>query len=163
MKPITVIAAILLLFGSDIALARGGGSGSGRSGSHSTSSAHTGSAHGGSVRGPVHVQGYYRKNGTYVQPHTRHLPGTTPKVVSYQSHVDQTHIASGYVGARDENGRIVRSEAAKHDFWRMTGYPHGRPGYVVDHIIPLKRGGPDTPSNMQWQTIEEAKAKDRWE
>jgi hypothetical protein len=23
----------------------------------------------------------------------------------------------------------------------QTGYPHGRPGYVVDHVIPLKRGG----------------------
>ena len=46
---------------------------------------------------------------------------------------------------------------------RMTGYPHGRPGYVVDHVIPLKRGGCDCPSNMQWQTIDEAKAKDKWE
>jgi hypothetical protein len=45
----------------------------------------------------------------------------------------------------------------------MTGFPHGRPGYVIDHIIALKRGGPDNPSNMQWQTIEEAKAKDRRE
>jgi hypothetical protein len=39
-------------------------------------------------------------------------------------------------------------------------YPHGRPGYVVDHIIPLKRGGADEPWNMQWQTITEGKAKD---
>ena len=37
------------------------------------------------------------------------------------------------------------------------------PGYVVDHIEPLACGGPDTPSNMQWQTVPEAKAKDRWE
>ena len=29
--------------------------------------------------------------------------------------------------------------------------------------FPLKRGGADSPSNMQWQTIEEAKAKDKWE
>ena len=45
---------------------------------------------------------------------------------------------------------------------RETGYPHGRSG-VVDHIIPLKRGGADAPSNMQWQTKADAKAKDRWE
>jgi hypothetical protein len=32
-----------------------------------------------------------------------------------------------------------------------------------DHIVPLKRGGCDCPSNMQWQTREEAKAKDKWE
>ena len=25
------------------------------------------------------------------------------------------------------------------------------------------RGGPDEPSNMQWQSVDEAKAKDRWE
>ncbi len=37
------------------------------------------------------------------------------------------------------------------------------PGYVVDHVAPLKRGGLDDPSNMQWQTIEQAKAKDRIE
>jgi hypothetical protein len=36
-------------------------------------------------------------------------------------------------------------------------------GYVIDHVIALKRGGADTAENMQWQTVEEAKAKDRWE
>ena len=64
---------------------------------------------------------------------------------------------------RDSHGRIKRSAKAKHEFMRVTGYPHGRPGYIIDHIIPLKEGGADAPSNMQWQTIEEAKAKDRWE
>lgn len=37
------------------------------------------------------------------------------------------------------------------------------PGYIVDHIKALACGGPDQPSNMQWQTIADAKAKDRWE
>jgi len=64
---------------------------------------------------------------------------------------------------RDSHGRIKRSEAAKQKFEHQTGYPHGRPGYVVDHIIPLSEGGTDDPSNMQWQTKEEAKAKDRTE
>src|SRR5216683_7638817 len=33
-----------------------------------------------------------------------------------------------------------------------TGYPHGRKGYVVDHVKPLACGGVDAPSNMQWQS-----------
>jgi hypothetical protein len=64
---------------------------------------------------------------------------------------------------RDKNGKMIRSESARLQFMKQTGYPHGRPGYVVDHIIPLKKGGCDCPSNMQWQTIEAAKAKDKWE
>jgi hypothetical protein len=45
-----------------------------------------------------------------------------------------------------------------------TGFPTGAcPGYVVDHITALKHGGEDTPSNMQWQSVEEARAKDRVE
>lgn len=37
------------------------------------------------------------------------------------------------------------------------------PGYVIDHIRPLCAGGPDRSSNMQWQTVAEAKKKDRLE
>jgi len=36
-------------------------------------------------------------------------------------------------------------------------------GYIIDHVIALKRGGADNPANMQWQTVDEAKAKDRVE
>ena len=64
---------------------------------------------------------------------------------------------------RDERGRFIRSSSARARFMRLTGYPNGRPGYIVDHIIPLACGGPDTPENMQWQTIEQAKAKDAYE
>ncbi len=42
-----------------------------------------------------------------------------------------------------------------------TGRSRGRcPGYVIDHVQALKHGGRDNASNMQWQTLEAARAKD---
>lgn len=64
---------------------------------------------------------------------------------------------------RDSKGHIERSPKAKKEFMKQTGYPNGRTGYVVYDVVPLKRGGADTPSNMQWQTKEVAKAKDKIE
>jgi hypothetical protein len=72
----------------------------------------------------------------------------------------RTHSYHSY---RSHHSRIHRSESARRDFERMTGYPHGRPGYVIDHVVPLACGGADAPSNMQWQTVAAAKAKDKWE
>jgi len=46
---------------------------------------------------------------------------------------------------------------------KQTGYARGRKGYVVDHVVPLECGGADVPSNMQWQTVHDAKIKDRTE
>lgn len=46
----------------------------------------------------------------------------------------------------------------------VTGTVRGScPGYVVDHVVPLCAGGLDHPSNMQWQTVADAKIKDREE
>jgi hypothetical protein len=59
--------------------------------------------------------------------------------------------------------RTARSAAARHAFEVQTGYPDGRPGYIIDHIVPLACGGTDTPANMQWQTAAQAKAKDHTE
>ncbi|MGE5339209.1 MAG: HNH endonuclease signature motif containing protein, partial [Gemmatimonadota bacterium] len=67
------------------------------------------------------------------------------------------------------HGRIARSSKARADFQRShpcpsTGRKRGAcPGYVIDHVVPLKRGGADAPANMQWQTRRAAKAKDRIE
>jgi hypothetical protein len=64
---------------------------------------------------------------------------------------------------------IHRSSHARSEFKHIQPCPaNGRtsgacPGYVIDHVKPLACGGLDDPSNMQWQTREEAKAKDKWE
>ena len=71
--------------------------------------------------------------------------------------------------ARDSHGKIKRSPEAKHASQRShpcqsTGRTSGAcPGYVIDHVQPLKRGGADAPGNMQWQTVAAAKAKNRVE
>jgi hypothetical protein len=67
------------------------------------------------------------------------------------------------------DARIHRNADARHHFKQLhpcpaTGRPTGKcPGYVIDHVKPLACGGADAPSNMQWQTVAEAKAKDKWE
>jgi hypothetical protein len=33
----------------------------------------------------------------------------------------------------------------------------------ADHVKALNRGGSDDPTDMQWQMVEDDKAKDRWE
>ena len=62
-----------------------------------------------------------------------------------------------------------RSHASVAEFKRQhpcpsTGKPRGScPGYVVDHVVPLCAQGADDPSNMQWQTVADGKAKDKTE
>jgi hypothetical protein len=96
---------------------------------------------------------------------------------SHSSSHSSSHISGGHSGSHSgsghsrsgHQGKSKRSKAARHSFMKShpcpsTGRSGGAcPGYVVDHVVPLKRGGADAPSNMQWQTKEEAKAKDKWE
>jgi hypothetical protein len=56
-----------------------------------------------------------------------------------------------------------RSPTVKHRFDKLQGYPHGRKGYIVDHVCALECGGKDSEENMQYQTSSASKAKDRWE
>jgi hypothetical protein len=67
------------------------------------------------------------------------------------------------------NAESNRSYKAKKAFklanpCPSTGHVKGScPGYIIDHIKPLACNGADEPSNMQWQTTQDAKAKDKWE
>ena len=128
----------------------------------------------------VHVRGYLRKDGTYVAPHERSIPGSGTSEGSSSRGSTNPHLtSSGASGGshsdfsqglqRDERGRIKRSEAAKDSFKRQHPCPSTSrmsgscPGYVIDHIVPLCASGPDAAYNMQWQTLEQGKEKDRWE
>jgi hypothetical protein len=85
----------------------------------------------------------------------------------------KNYMAEGYTShpsvMRDRHGRIKRSRAAKDAFERenpcpSTGKTNGPcPGHVVDHVQPLECGGADYKTNMQWQTVADAKAKDKTE
>ncbi len=46
------------------------------------------------------------------------------------------------------HGKIKRSLSARHDFMKEAGRPHGKPGYVIEHLVPLSNGGADDPINI---------------
>ena len=148
-KILSILFAVVFLLGTsliDLASAKGRGSGSRSShSSYRSSSSHRG-------YGSSHRSSY----GTHRS--------------SYSSKSSSGSRRSSYSAAtRDSRGHIKRSGKAKNDFKRhnpcpSTGKASGScPGYVIDHVTPLKRGGADRPNNMQWQTKEAAKAKDKWE
>jgi 5-methylcytosine-specific restriction endonuclease McrA len=84
-----------------------------------------------------------------------------------------THLAAGSASSH----RISHTghSHSRRDLRQRSAFQHqhpcpstgqksgGCPGYVVDHVVPLKRGGADAPSNMQWQTVQAGKEKDRVE
>ena len=133
---------------------------------------------------PVEAKGGKHKTTSSshrAQSKASHKKSTSPRVRSSSGHRSHSSVtqrksskprvssSSGHRKSyttgvqRDSHGKIKRSESAKKAFMKQTGYPHGRQGYVIDHKIPLANGGKDDPSNMQWQTKAEAKAKDKWE
>lgn len=67
------------------------------------------------------------------------------------------------VGVDAAWSQLPRSRSLIRRFARETGYPNGRPGYVVDHKIPLCAGGHDAMGNLQWQELLESRVKDRFE
>jgi hypothetical protein len=51
---------------------------------------------------------------------------------------------------RDSHGKIKRDLNAKSECKRTHPKPPGCDHCEVDHIVPLRKGGRDDPSNMQW-------------
>jgi len=73
-------------------------------------------------------------------------------------------VAASPLAAREYRSREVTREFQREHPCPSTGLPSGAcPGYIKDHVVPLACGGPDAVANLQWQTIRDAKAKDRWE
>lgn len=113
----------------------------------------------------VQVTAFARGGGGHSSSHSSHS-GSASSSSGGSGHSGH-HKAEGV--ARDSHGKIARSREAKDAFKRQhpcpsTGRSSGAcPGYVVDHVIALKRGGSDDPVNMQWQTTAAAKAKDKYE
>ena len=147
---LSVAGLAMALCATPVAQARKGGHGGGQ---HSGS--HAGASHSGAKSGA--------KTGGGAKP-TK--PTKAAKAPKQNSH------APGQAGpkpaadvSRDAHGKIKRSAGAKNEFKHehpcpSTGKAGGAcPGYVVDHVKPLKRGGADAPGNMQWQTKDSAKRK----
>src|SRR5690348_3626362 len=93
----------------------------------------TASSHSGSGSHSSHSKAGTKSKSTSGASHTKSSSSSSSGTVHHKSSTAK----------RDSHGRIVRSEATKHQFEVQTGYPHGRPGYVVDHIKPLACGGAD--------------------
>ena len=159
LKPVAIASLIVYLLLPLELSAQKGRSSSSRSSKSSASKSKKSS----SSDKPVHVREYERKDATTVREHNRSLLGTKTKRTTSSRSSSSGIPQKSSVAARDAHGRIQRSEEARKQFMKQTGYPNGRKGYVVDHVDPLECGGADAPSNMQWQTVAEAKIKDRTE
>ena len=152
-----VLAFAFVLSGSMVEARGGGGHSSGRSSGYSGSHSGSHSRSSGSSR---HSTSYGKSSGSSLHSGKHGKSSGSSGHIKKSGHPSKNKCASC---ARDKKGKIARSEKAKHDFMKQTGHPNGWKGHVVDHKVPLKRGGKDEPSNMQWQTTEEAKQKDRTE
>lgn len=147
-----IISSLLLALSlvlSPPVVARGG-----HSSTPHTSISHSAGTHTASSRSAVHTS---HKNPTVA----------SSKVANFKTTNHKSNYAQGV--QRDSHGKIARSQHAKSDFKKQhpcpsTGKSSGAcPGYVIDHVKSLKRGGADQPSNMQWQTKQAAKEKDKTE
>ena len=174
------VLAAALAFSNSSAFGKGSGGGSHSSGSHSSGSGeHYVAPH--NTKSGNHVTGHHQSNPNgakgdkgssqeTIKPHAGEAGKSNQASSNHAAakHADGSARAAPGV-QRDADGKIHRSAAAKDSFKKghpcpSTGKSSGAcPGYVIDHVRPLKRGGQDAPSNMQWQSTAAAKAKDKAE
>jgi hypothetical protein len=89
-------------------------------------------------------------------------------LTTFQSASQRQHLAP-YIGADQKTVQLAVNILPNTDTEKVLlnwNGPSGKTtgackGDVIDHIVPLKRGGADPPDNMQWQTTTAAKAKDK--
>jgi len=112
----------------------------------------------------------FKQNNSQQEPITNSQYNQTPhQNSSYQWIHRRSNLLIDQTATRKTFDGHKRSHVAKNDFKKQNPCPSNGnnqgpcPGYVIDHIIPIVCNGDDTPSNMQWQSISEGKAKDRWE
>lgn len=90
-------------------------------------------------------------------------------MMTYSKSLKAVLLIAAFALSMGAEARIKRSITERNAFQKeypcpSTGAPKGKcPGYVVDHVKALACGGADKRYNMQWQTVQEAKAKDKWE
>jgi hypothetical protein len=167
----SVVLAVTVLALSPAADAKGSKSSSSHSSSsssHSSSASHSSGSSKAHSSSPGAASGSHAASPKSSATSKPSISKSSPsRSQSHASSSGSSHKAQGV--ARDSHGKIARSEKAKDDFKKShrcpsTGKTSGScPGYVIDHVKPLKRGGADSSSNMQWQTTQAAKAKDKTE
>jgi len=81
-------------------------------------------------------------SGTYKSGGIRTYPKSTYETGGTKYNYNERYKGSGLP-------KVKRNESAKKQFLRSKGYKRVPPGYEVDHIMPLSKGGRDEPSNMQ--------------
>jgi len=132
---------------SDIAQARGGGSY-------------------GSYRSSSYKSGGYKKGGFggYKPKSYKSSPSSlkTYKPKSYSPKIRTPKSYKKYNTTTFSN-KPERSTAKKREFLKSRGYKKTPPGYEVDHIVPLSKGGADEPYNMQLLPKEMHKQKTKME
>lgn len=95
----------------------------------------------------VHAQAPVPTPWPSVTPMPTWVPPDKPASYSPPLHTPELTCKAMSVTGRE----VYRSAGRRAMFVYMTG--GARPGYVVNHIVPLACGGCDVPSNMEWMTV----------